>query len=180
MSTPSVKLKSAGKETASPGITSERAAWGDAWGNDPREPMPSAMTAWIADCRINIGKALCGREVQRKCILAGLGQRNKGGPITEQQQEEIVRRLARGDQLRQLATDWQVRDQAACTTGRVISLEQATVRPRRLAYLATLELVPAPPAEARAYMGTAPKRVAVDLHRRMEQAAEMVASGETW
>lgn len=144
--------------------------WGDAWGNDKRRPMPSAMTSWISDCRARVRNALCGREVQRKMILAGLGVRNKGGPISPEQEEEIMRRLGRGDELREHAASWAVGS---------TNLEGVVCRPRRLAYLATLGLVPKPPEEAVAFLGIG-QRAPVDHDFRMRQAAEMVANGETW
>lgn len=166
MSTPSLKLKPMGKETASP--------------DTAHEEFSVAQADWMGDCRIMVRNALCGREVQRKCIVAGLGVRNKGGPITEQQQEEIMRRLARGDQLRQLAADWQILDQRNCQTGRTISTEQATMQPRRLAYLSTIGLAPKPPSLIAARLGTEPRRATIDLDQRMTQATEMVESGSTW
>jgi hypothetical protein len=114
---------------------------------------------------MRIRNALVSPEVQRQMILAGMAVRAVQ-PTDEDREAEIARRIARADQVRELAKHWQGADKAA---GIQRSPEESVCRIRRLVYLSTLGLVPQPPDEVQQFAPMA-RRAPIDHDARMRQA----------
>lgn len=150
----------------------------DGW---PVDAMPVHVTYWISECRYILRRALTTREAQRGAILAGIDMRLKGQPLLPYHAEEITRRLARGDQVRELVDGWHERHRlGAIAAGKSWrSREDVACRPRYLSALCDLGLLPAPCFAIAEWLGERfTKRKKIDLDQRMAQANDSVESGD--
>lgn len=163
--------------TLAEAIDHERTLWGDAWDDRKGEPTPTCVMAWIGDCWAVLSRGLPARHIREECIRAGMRARNAGLSITDAQEQQIGKRLARGDQLKEIVAAWQDADQER--TGVRPTQEQACKRRGRLAHLVELRLLPAPlnPIVAEWLDGRLATRTSVSLDQRMAEASAAVAKG---